>query len=118
MHDDGYFDESVAATYDDDVAPFAPSAVDEVVDFLAELAGDGAALEFAVGDSPGKSSRDVGIVDRTVRLRPEVFYLKPFVSDVAQELFLEVVSCMFTGNGDSHCRSLRAAFRSRVLGAL
>ena len=49
MHDDGYFGESVAATYDDDAAIFAPEAVGPVVDFLVELAGEGRALELAVG---------------------------------------------------------------------
>ena len=49
MHDDGYFDERVAATYDDDPEMFDAEAVDPVVDFLAELADDGRALEFAIG---------------------------------------------------------------------
>lgn len=49
MHDDGYFGESVAATYDDDEAMFAPEVVEPVADFLAELAGDGTALEFGIG---------------------------------------------------------------------
>jgi hypothetical protein len=48
-HDDGYFDERVAATYDDDEEMFDPAVVDPAVDFLAELAGDGAALEFGIG---------------------------------------------------------------------
>jgi SAM-dependent methyltransferase len=44
------FDESVAATYDADVADmFDPSVVDATVAFLADLAGDGAALELGVG---------------------------------------------------------------------
>ena len=50
MNSDGYFDEKVASTYDDDVAEsFSPEAVEPVVDFLAELAGDGNALEFGIG---------------------------------------------------------------------
>ena len=49
MHDDGYFDEAVAATYDNDPAMFAPEAVDPAVSFLSELAGKGQALEFAIG---------------------------------------------------------------------
>jgi SAM-dependent methyltransferase len=45
-----HFGEDVAARYDDEEAHmFAPAVVEPVVDFLAELAGDGAALEFAVG---------------------------------------------------------------------
>lgn len=49
MHSNGYFDERVASTYDDDVEIFSPKAVDPVVDFLAELAGSGNALEFGIG---------------------------------------------------------------------
>ncbi|MFE6623332.1 class I SAM-dependent DNA methyltransferase [Streptomyces sp. NPDC057740] len=48
--DDGYFGEDVAADYDDDTADMSrPDAVAPAVDLLAELAGDGAALEFGVG---------------------------------------------------------------------
>jgi SAM-dependent methyltransferase len=49
MHDDGHFDEETAARYDEDETISAPEAVDPVVDFLAALAGDGAALEFGIG---------------------------------------------------------------------
>lgn len=49
MADDGYFGEEVAAGYDDDAAIFAPAAVDPVVDFIACLAGGGAALELGIG---------------------------------------------------------------------
>jgi SAM-dependent methyltransferase len=50
VHDDGYFDEPVAARYDDTYDDqFAPTAVEPVVDLLAELAGDGRALELGVG---------------------------------------------------------------------
>ena len=45
-----YFDEDVAATYDADVAAMtAPDVLGPTVDLLAALAGDGAALELAVG---------------------------------------------------------------------
>ncbi len=47
--DDGWFPESVAARYDGDDGPFAPSVVEATVDVLADLAGDGDALELAVG---------------------------------------------------------------------
>lgn len=47
---DGYFDERVAATYDEETAAMsAPEAVQPVVDFLAELAGSGRALELGIG---------------------------------------------------------------------
>ena len=48
MHDDGSFDEKVAATYDDGVMS-DPKVVGPAVDVLAELAGSGPALEFAIG---------------------------------------------------------------------
>ena len=45
-----YFGERVAARYDESSADlFEPAAVDPVVDFLAALAGHGAALEFGIG---------------------------------------------------------------------
>jgi SAM-dependent methyltransferase len=45
-----YFDEPVAAHYDDDeTGMFAPESVNPAVSFLAELAGDGAALELGIG---------------------------------------------------------------------
>jgi SAM-dependent methyltransferase len=48
--EDGYFDEPVAARYDESSADmFDPEVVDPVVDFLAELAGNGRALELGIG---------------------------------------------------------------------
>jgi SAM-dependent methyltransferase len=45
-----YFDEPVAARYDESSADlFEPAAVGPVVDFLADLAGEGAALELGIG---------------------------------------------------------------------
>jgi SAM-dependent methyltransferase len=45
-----YFGERVAAAYDESTADlFEPTAVDPVVDFLADLAGHGAALELGIG---------------------------------------------------------------------
>ena len=44
-----YFDGPVAAGYDLDADISGPAAVDPVVDFLADLAGEGGALEFAIG---------------------------------------------------------------------
>ncbi len=47
---DGYFDERIAATYDESSTEmFDASAVDPVVDFLEERAGTGRALEFGIG---------------------------------------------------------------------
>jgi Methyltransferase domain len=49
-HDDGYFDEPVAARYDESSASmFEPAVVEPTVDFLAGLVGDGRALELAIG---------------------------------------------------------------------
>jgi SAM-dependent methyltransferase len=48
--DDGYFDEPVAARYDESAADmFDPAVVDPVVDLLVELAGRGRALELGIG---------------------------------------------------------------------
>ena len=50
MQDDGYFDERVAARYDEDVADMStPGVVGPMVDLLADLAGGGRALEFGIG---------------------------------------------------------------------
>ncbi len=50
MHEDGYFDERVAARYDESSAEmFGPDAVDPAVEFLAGLAGGGRALELGIG---------------------------------------------------------------------
>jgi len=50
--DDGYFDERVAARYDESgeiSGMFQPALVDPVVDLLVELAGRGRALELGIG---------------------------------------------------------------------
>ncbi|TMK89839.1 MAG: class I SAM-dependent methyltransferase [Actinobacteria bacterium] len=48
--EDGYFDERVAARYDESSADmFDPAVVDPVVDLLVELAGSGCALELGIG---------------------------------------------------------------------
>jgi hypothetical protein len=50
VSDDGFFDERVAARYDEsDADMFDPAVVGPAVDFLAALAGDGPALELAIG---------------------------------------------------------------------
>jgi hypothetical protein len=56
VQDDGYFDERVAARYDESSAEmFAPAAVDPAVDFLVELAGSGRALELRIGRAGSRS---------------------------------------------------------------
>jgi SAM-dependent methyltransferase len=48
--EDGYFDERVAARYDEsDEVLVDAGDIDQVVDFLAEIAGGGRALEFGIG---------------------------------------------------------------------
>jgi SAM-dependent methyltransferase len=48
--DDGYFDERIAARYDDSSAEmFDPAVVGPVVDLLADLSGGGRALELGIG---------------------------------------------------------------------
>jgi SAM-dependent methyltransferase len=50
VHDDGYFDERIAAKYDEsDPEMFDPAVVGPTVDVLAELAGDRQALELGIG---------------------------------------------------------------------
>jgi SAM-dependent methyltransferase len=50
MDEDGYFDERVAARYDESAADmFDAAVVDPVVDLLVELAGGGRALELGIG---------------------------------------------------------------------
>lgn len=46
---DGYFDAEVAKTYDDDAGRTDPALIAATVDVLADLAGAGPVLEFAVG---------------------------------------------------------------------
>jgi SAM-dependent methyltransferase len=49
-HDDGYFDERAAERFDERYAYQSdPAALLPIVEFLADLAGDGGALEFGVG---------------------------------------------------------------------
>ncbi|MDX6511048.1 MAG: hypothetical protein QOE36_552 [Gaiellaceae bacterium] len=49
MHEDGYFDERVAAHYDESEEISDAGVVEPVVDFLVELAGSGRALELGIG---------------------------------------------------------------------
>lgn len=50
LDEDGYFGEDIAETYDESSADmFRPEAVEPAVDLLADLAGDGQALELGIG---------------------------------------------------------------------
>jgi SAM-dependent methyltransferase len=50
MHDDGYFDGRVAASYDrPDAEEFDPAVIETIVDFLGERTGAGRALELGIG---------------------------------------------------------------------
>lgn len=50
MNDDGFFDEAIAARYDElEAERFDKAEVDPCADFLAAIAGNGPALEFAIG---------------------------------------------------------------------
>ncbi len=50
MNEDGYFGEETAARYDESSDPmFDPEVIGPTVNFLAELAAGGRALEFAIG---------------------------------------------------------------------
>ena len=47
---DGYFGENIAATFDESIPHlYDPAVLDPAVDFLAELVGDGRALELGIG---------------------------------------------------------------------
>jgi SAM-dependent methyltransferase len=47
---ENYFGEDVSARYDDELGEYGePGVIEAAVDFLAELAGDGAALELGIG---------------------------------------------------------------------
>lgn len=49
MSDDGYFDEDVAKTYDQDHGGTDPSLIEKTIDCLFDLSGGHGALEFAIG---------------------------------------------------------------------
>jgi SAM-dependent methyltransferase len=50
VRDDGYFDQRVASRYDESAAEmFDPAVVSPAVEFLADLAGRGRALELGIG---------------------------------------------------------------------
>ena len=50
MHDDGYFDEPIAARYDETSAEmFDEAVIEPTVEFLVERASGGRALELAIG---------------------------------------------------------------------
>lgn len=49
MNDDGYFDEAVAKTYDQQHGGTDPITIERIVGRLKELAGSGDVLEFAIG---------------------------------------------------------------------
>lgn len=49
MSNDGYFDERVANTYDQDHGGTDPSVIEKTVDCLFDLSSGGSTLEFAIG---------------------------------------------------------------------
>jgi SAM-dependent methyltransferase len=49
MQDDGYFDDSIAKSYDEDHGGTDPALIEQTVDILHGLADDGDVLEFAIG---------------------------------------------------------------------
>src|SRR5215218_2377355 len=93
--DEGYFGERVAAVYDDHSAGmFDPAVVEPAVELLAELAGDGAALEFAVGTGrialplAGRGVRVAGMDNSEAMLarlreKPGAERIQPLIGDMA-----------------------------------
>ncbi|HET9842938.1 MAG TPA: class I SAM-dependent methyltransferase [Nocardioides sp.] len=85
MTSSDYWDETTAARYDEESAfMFEPDVLDPAVDFLADLAGDGRALELAIGTGRVAiplTDRDVAVtgielsqpmVDQLHRKRPDI----------------------------------------------
>src|SRR5688572_26197632 len=82
-----YFDERIAAGYDEASADmFDPDVVGPAVRFLADLAGDGAALEFGIGTGRiALPLRERGIRVSGIELSPamvERLRAKPGAEDV------------------------------------
>jgi SAM-dependent methyltransferase len=83
-----YFDEQVAAGYDAGAAEmFAPAVIEPAVDFLADLAAGGAALEFGLGTGRiALPLRERGVRVHGIELSPamvEQLRAKPGSEDIA-----------------------------------
>jgi hypothetical protein len=74
-----YFGERVAERFDDRYADLAdPAVVDPIVDFIADLAGGGSALEFGIGTGRialPLAERGVRVHGTTIEARFSVAYL-------------------------------------------
>jgi hypothetical protein len=93
--DQGYFGDRVAATYDEHSASmFDPAVIEPAVDRLAELAGEGGALEFAIGTGrialplAGRGVRVAGIDNSEamlarLRAKPGAERIEAVVGDMA-----------------------------------
>ena len=92
---EGFFGEQVAARYDEHSGGmFDPAVLDPAVDTLAMLAGDGAALEFAIGTGrialplSGRGVRVAGIelseaMLRRLRAKPGADRIEAVQGDMA-----------------------------------
>jgi SAM-dependent methyltransferase len=101
-----YFGEQVAAGYDLDVVMAAPEVVNPVVDFLADLTGEGTALEFAIGTGrialplSQRGVRVAGIdlsdaMVRRLRAKPGAESINVTIGDFATTRLGEVFTVVF-----------------------
>jgi len=82
VHDDGYFDERVAARYDETYDyQFDPAVVEPVVDLLAELAGDGHLLLHAADPATQEAFVTAGVAGGL--LDPQGDYLSVVINNLA-----------------------------------
>jgi len=77
---DGYFDERVAARYDEsDEVMVDAGVVEPVIDFLVEIAGSGRALELGIG--AGRIALPLALRGMRLRERWGGWAREPFTSD-------------------------------------
>ena len=101
-----YFGEDVAAGYDLDVVMASPQVVNPVVDVLADLAGGGTALEFAIGTGrialplSQRGVRVAGIdlseaMVRRLKAKPAAESIDVAIGDIATTRLGEVFDVVF-----------------------
>jgi SAM-dependent methyltransferase len=112
--DEGFFGERVAAFYDQRSADAStPEVVGPVVDLLADLAGDGAALEFAIGtgrivsrlrEKPGAERIEVVVGDMATTRLDREFSLVYLVFNTISNLTTQDAQVACFQNAADHLR--------------